>query len=128
MAKVRICQSFKPTVIRFIFVQNIFHDKNFHVKIFLYDYVNNCSIRVVQSYVKFFAQVFCIRKLVYNERKANYGMLSLLFNTHFKSTSTEYTCNLHASRKPQLNWYGNSTLKQFIKAYRHYVHCVHLLF
>ena len=41
------------TVISFIFVQ-IFCDKNFRAKMIC---INDCSIRVVQSYVKIFVQV-----------------------------------------------------------------------
>ena len=41
-------------------------------------YVNDCSIRVVQSFIKKFCArnfrtSFCIQKLFYNKKKANYG-------------------------------------------------------
>ena len=41
-------------------------------------YVNDCSIRVVRSCIKIFVQEIFVQilhmKIIYNEKKANYGM------------------------------------------------------
>ena len=51
--------SYKYLVVHFVkplsdYLVQSFHDKNFCVKIFCMIYVNDCSIRVVQSKVKIF--------------------------------------------------------------------------
>ena len=60
------------TVIRFIFVQKIFV-----IKIFCMIYVNDCSIRIVQSCIKMFMQEIFVQilfaKIILQRKKANYS-------------------------------------------------------
>ena len=56
-----------------------FHAKNFRVKIFLYDYVNQCSIKVVQSCIKKFHERnfrtnFAYKNYFTTKKRALYGI------------------------------------------------------
>ena len=49
-----------------------FREKNFRCKYFRMIYVNDCSIRVVRSFIKILVQVLHT-KIILQRKKANYG-------------------------------------------------------